>query len=122
MKKFLLLLLVFGVLVSCNSQTNDYVKSVEVADFKEFIKSLGVQLIDVRTPEEFKQGAIKDAVLMNFFADNFKENVAKLNKDKPVYLYCKSGRRSKKASEIFVALGFKEIYDLKGGYNAWKTK
>lgn len=117
--------LIAGVLctfITCNSQTNESVQKLDVIEFKKQITGKKVQLIDVRTPEEFKEGAIKNAVSINFFDDSFTQSILKFDKEKPVYLYCRSGNRSGKASKIFQKLGFKKIYDLKGGYKSWKKK
>lgn len=79
-------------------------------------------LLDVRTPEEVAQGQIAGATNINFYDDNFEEQITGLDKNKPVFVYCKSGGRSGKASALFQKLGFKEIYDLKGGYTAWASE
>ena len=76
--------------------------------------------LDVRTPEEFKEGHIPGAVLINFFDENFKEQVEDLDKDKPVYIYCRSGNRSQKAGKILTEMGFKEVYDIEKGYQGWE--
>ena len=119
MKKIITLFSVLSVFFSCSSQENKAVKKLEVSEFKEHLKNQEVQLIDVRTSEEYKQGAISNAKLINFFAGDFKEKILELDKEQPVYLYCRSGNRSGKASKILADLGFKEIYDLKGGYKVW---
>jgi len=113
--------MILSSLFSCNSQQNNNIERLEVTSFKEYIENKEVQLIDVRTPEEYEQGAIKNAKLINFFGENFKSEVSKLNKKKPVYLYCKGGGRSKKASKVLADLGFTKVYDLKGGYMAWES-
>ena len=56
---------------------------------------------------------------INFKSKDFLSQISKLDKSKPVLLYCSAGGRSAKASIIFDSLGFKEIYDLKGGYLSW---
>ncbi|TXB62910.1 rhodanese-like domain-containing protein [Phaeodactylibacter luteus] len=79
-----------------------------------------VQLLDVRTPEEYGAGHIEGATLINFFdADFVERTAAAFDKEKPLMLYCRSGNRSAKATAKLKAAGFKEIIDLKGGYNAW---
>lgn len=122
MKKILSILLVVATLMSCSSQEKETVQKLNVAAFKAQIEKSDLQLIDVRTPEEYEKGHIEAAKLIDFFASDFKEQVAKLDKDKSVYLYCKSGGRSGKASKILANLGFKNIYDLKGGYTAWEAE
>lgn len=77
------------------------------------------QLLDVRTPGEFSQGHLKDAVLLDFYRKDFREEILKLDKNKPVFVYCAVGGRSHAAAETMRGLGFKQVFDLQGGYQAW---
>lgn len=79
-----------------------------------------LNLIDVRTPEEFAEGNIPGAENINFFDEDFESQVKHLDKDEPVYIYCRSGVRSAKAAAQLQELGFKEIYDIEGGYMNWE--
>ncbi len=87
--------------------------------FKIAIADKNSQLIDVRTSAEYKSGKIKTAKLINVMASGFQDKLNSLNKEKPVYFYCRSGARSVSAAKKAVKLGFTEVYDLKGGYNTW---
>ncbi len=78
-----------------------------------------IQLIDVRTPQEYNGGTIGNAVNMNLYDPNFKETIAGLDPNRPVFVFCARGARSATAAKVFKELGFKEIYDLQGGYGAW---
>jgi len=78
--------------------------------------------LDVRTPEEFIENFIYKSQNICVTQDDFKEKVKRLDKNKPVYLYCKSGMRSDKAAKILKEMGFKEIYTMKGGIDLWKKK
>jgi rhodanese-related sulfurtransferase len=90
--------------------------------FKEIIGLGKVQLVDVRTPEEFLTGHIDKAKNINFNDPNFKQTIASsLNKNKPVAIYCRSGRRSASALIILKEMGFKDIYDLEGGFLNWQA-
>lgn len=80
------------------------------------------QLVDVRTVEEFNEGHLKKAQNICVTDEDFEANIMKLDKDKPVYLYCRSGMRSAKAAKIMKDLGFKEIYDMEGGYLNWENQ
>ncbi|MBU2997152.1 rhodanese-like domain-containing protein [Cellulophaga baltica] len=79
-----------------------------------------VTLLDVRTPEEFEEGHLPNALNINLFDENFVAQVnSRVSKDKKVFVYCKSGRRSAKASKKIDSLGF-SVVDLLGGYLAFK--
>lgn len=122
MKKILVLLFVITAFVACTSETKKTVSKVNVSQFSEGLSQPDVQLIDVRTPEEYAEGHIENSTLIDFNSDDFKEQIKDLDPDKPVYLYCRSGNRSGKASKIMKELGFKEIVDLDGGYSAWSEE
>ncbi len=77
-------------------------------------------LVDVRTPEEYAEGHINGALNINWNDPAFMDEMAKLDKNKPVFVYCKSGNRSGQAAEALKGMGFKEIYDLQGGITGWK--
>lgn len=97
------------------------VKQLDPQNFEKKIKeSKEPILIDVRTPGEFAQGHLANAVLIDIRSDDFKSRVGKLDKSKPVFVYCKAGSRSSSAVDIMKDLGFKEIYDLNGGIAAWQ--
>lgn len=107
---------IFGV----RSQPNNAIKVLEPQTFKDSISNKKVQLIDVRTSEEYKSGHIKNAANIDFYSGKFTTEFNKLDKEKPLYIYCRSGSRSKQTSNKLSAMGFKEIYDLKGGILNYK--
>ncbi len=109
-------------LLGCKSESKAMVQIVSVAEFKEGLSNNEVQLIDVRTPKEYNDGHIENARLIDFLSEDFKIKIQELDKEKPIYLYCRSGGRSGKASIVMEELGFKEIVDLKGGYLAWSKQ
>ncbi|GAB6977260.1 rhodanese-like domain-containing protein [Prevotella falsenii] len=107
--------------VACNSP-KAAIGNVDVSQFEKIIQKGNVQIVDVRTEKEYKEGYIKDAqnidVLQESFAATAKQ---KLDRSKPVAVYCRSGRRSAQACEILKASGFK-TYNLLGGILEWKSK
>lgn len=78
-------------------------------------------LIDVRTPEEFAQGTLADAINMNFLGDNYWDTFDALDKDRPTFVFCRSGRRSVRTSMFMKNGGFKEVYNMDGGLNTLTT-
>ena len=109
------------VLVSCKDFSElDGGRVISPQEVKEAVYGNSPQqLVDVRTAEEFREGHLKNAVNICVTEDDFEEKLAGLNKDEPVYLYCRSGKRSATAAKIMKELGFKEIYDMEGGYLNW---
>ena len=95
-------------------------KKLVTTDFRTNIENKSVQLIDVRTPQEFKEGHIKNAGNINFYDSDFLTQMNKLDKNEPLYIYCRSGGRSGKAALQLKEQGFTEVYDLQGGIIDWK--
>lgn len=109
-----------STLFGTKNETSDKSAILDVNSYKEAITGKKVQLVDVRTAKEFKGGHIKNALNIDFFnSSGFNRSFEKMDKEKPVYLYCRSGARSQKAAKKLVAMGFSQIYDLKGGYSRW---
>lgn len=108
--------------ISCKGQEeNNDVTKLSIDEAKTFLaENPEAVILDVRTPEEFKEGHIQGAVLINFFDQDFKEQVAALDKEKSVYIYCRSGNRSEKAGRILSQLGFTEIFDIEDGFVGWE--
>lgn len=111
--------LFFSALFSCQQKAGDF-KSVPVDEFATLIADPEVQRLDVRTVAEYSEGHIPGSININVLGDDF-EKVADdvLQKDKPVALYCRSGKRSKQAATILSKKGYKVI-DLDKGFNAWQ--
>jgi rhodanese-related sulfurtransferase len=120
LKHGLLPLIVLMTVISLFAQAQS-VKKLDPQNFEKKLKeSKEAILIDVRTPGEYAQGHLANATLIDINSDDFKSRVAKLNKSKPVFVYCKAGSRSGSAVDIMEDMGFKEIYDLSGGITAWQ--
>ena len=81
-----------------------------------------IVILDVRTPEEFAERHIKNAVNLNYYSDTFREDLNKLDKDKTYIIHCRSGGRSGRNSEMMKELGFKEAYNMNGGIVEWEEK
>ncbi|NND62962.1 MAG: rhodanese-like domain-containing protein [Flavobacteriaceae bacterium] len=112
----------FSTIFGSKVQNNDSFEILSPSAFKEAISKSKVQLVDVRTPQEYKGGSIKKAINIDIFQSNsFQEKIQKLDKNQPVYIFCRSGSRSKRAAGLMLKLGFTKIFDLQGGYMAWQT-
>jgi thioredoxin 1 len=114
---------VFGfiiVLITACAQGNSQLQILNAADFEKKLTMFpDKQVIDVRTQGEYNNGHLTGAVLIDYYKDDFKTRLSRLDKNKPVFVYCAAGSRSSSASDLLADLGFKQIYDLKGGMNAW---
>jgi rhodanese-related sulfurtransferase len=119
-KLFIPLFCICLLFSSCLGQTSKAIKNSSVTIFEENLKSSeNPQLLDVRTPQEFSSGHIKKATNINWNGSDFEVLTAKLDKTKPVFVYCKAGGRSTKASEKLAEMGFTTIYNLEGGVTKW---
>lgn len=108
---------------SSNAQTNSGTANVSAEEFKALIdKNDSVQILDVRTADEWQTGIIPNALKNDWFGANFVEGLKTLDKEAPVLVYCAAGGRSSKAMQKLSALGFKKVYNLSGGMGAWKSK
>ena len=125
MKKIILICLIgLGTTIaSCqntNSKSGKVTLTIAPDDFdKKLATSPDAQLIDVRTPAEYNGGHLKNATNININDDSFDEKIAKLDKSKPVLVYCMSGGRSSRAAEKLHTTGFNEVYNLDGGILKW---
>ena len=115
MKKVLILFFVF---ISC--QNDEKFDLLDYKEFKKQVENTNVQLFDVRTPDEYIMGHIEGAINVDFKNDEvFDSFFNDLNKSDTIYLYCRSGNRSKKSADKLISLGFQKIYDLEGGFIEW---
>ena len=112
------------ILVSISCQSSDAQNAVVDLEPKEFAKKLSEKkertLIDVRADWEYEEGHLVNAVNVNWDGDNFESETSKLDKSKPVFLYCYAGGRSSEAANYLRKAGFKEIYNLDGGIEKWQ--
>ena len=120
MKKIIPLLLGLLGLTANASAQSDSIKTVDAAQFAEFINSDSVLLVDVRTAEEYAAGHIANAKNIDVLKFDFKDQVEVLPKDKEIAVYCRSGKRSLMAANTLAKMGYKVI-NLRGGWMEWET-
>ncbi|WP_299532732.1 rhodanese-like domain-containing protein [Ulvibacterium sp.] len=110
-----------NILFGVPKKHKDKIEILDARAYAQAISDTKVQLVDVRSPVEYQNGHIKNAVNIDFFDSvNFERSFGMMDKGNPVYLYCRSGSRSRQASHKLARMGFVKIYDLKGGYMRWK--
>jgi len=101
--------------------TSGNIKTVNASEFKKIIADPKVQLVDVRTIDEYASGTIGQAIQIDITSPYFIKNARKkLDKSRPVAVFCRSGVRSMRAAQMMGKEGFPVIYNLKGGILAWK--
>lgn len=122
MKQLILLFLAFSLTCCQQQQKQGVYTSITIDAFKEIYDTKSnIQVLDVRTPEEWEKGFIKGAIFDNFYDEKFAEKSAKtLDKKQPVYVYCRSGGRSVKASKTLLEKGFQNVINVEGGYLSWE--
>lgn len=106
--------------MSCKGQETEHFKILDSAQYEQIILQDEVTIIDVRTPAEYRSGHLKNAQNINIQSSDFKAKMEYFDKEKPIYIYCRSGARSANAGKILEEMGFTEIYDLKGGILSWE--
>lgn len=123
-----ILMLFFSGAISCQEKAKEHgadevIQVIDKAMIKSEVLGKKLQLVDVRTPEEYEAGHIGNAVNYNIIdSQTFLEQIEGLKKDEPVYLYCKMGGRSNRAAALLKEKGFTKIYDYSGGYNDWVSE
>jgi len=97
---------------------------VTAVELEAILKSdKAVQLVDLRTPGEIRQtGKIEGALEVNYTSPDFQTQIGKLDKSKPVVVYCASGGRSPRAAAQMLKTGFQKVYDYAGGMNDWSKQ
>jgi rhodanese-related sulfurtransferase len=112
------LIFILTILFSCNL-SDKIINEITTADFKSLNSVEDIQLIDVRTIEEYSSGYIGGALNIDFYKSSFIDSINVLDKSKTTVIYCKSGNRSSKSALMMKSLGFKNVYNLKEGMNGW---
>lgn len=124
MRILFVVMICVSMLVSC-TQKEGVLKSLPATTFVDTLKVRNdIQIVDVRTADEYSRGQFPKAINIDFNANDFKEQINKLDKKIPVFVYCLSGERSKKAAEVFHQEGFEYVVGMEGGLlalNANKT-
>lgn len=122
---FALFFLIFSMLgfQSCKTQNtteNSEKLELNATEFNQKISQKPGLILDVRTPEEYAQGHLNQSQLIDYKSDDFSQKVKELPKNKPIYVYCRSGRRSHEAAKILRDLGYHPVFELEGGIISWE--
>lgn len=117
-----ILLISLFIVWACQSQPLNH-QLLDAKTFFELLqKNSDAIILDVRTPEEFQQGHLPNAMNINYYDVNFQSKISEMDKQKPVFVYCLSGGRSRSAAQQLQKEGFQKVFDLNGGIIAWKKQ
>jgi phage shock protein E len=106
--------------VCVQAQDNQAGKTISQKKFERLSKKKNTVVLDVRTTDEYKAGHIPNTTQIDVLKkEEFKAQIAGLDKNKTYLLYCRSGKRSKDAMNIMKEMGFTKLYDLDGGFSHW---
>lgn len=125
MKNLLVLLITTSlfVLASCSNSNNAAQTLLRPSEFSSKLENTeGAILVDVRTPGEYEGGHIANSSNIDWNGSDFENAISKVDKNKPVFVYCLSGGRSGSAASFMRKNGFKEVYELDGGMLAWRNQ
>jgi thioredoxin len=125
MKQILIAFFFLAAITSCesnNAQTSNTTSLISPKEFQELLESQqNIQLIDVRTKEEFAEGHLSNAINIDYNGSDFATKIQLLDKQKTTLVYCLSGGRSNGAMKWMAEHGFQKVVNLKGGTLAWKA-
>ena len=108
------------LLLGCSSNSQSFI-NLNPIEFQKAIEKEGGIILDVRTPQEVSSGAIENASTIDFYDQDFERKISKIQKDKTVFVYCKSGGRSSQAANLLVKSGQAKVVNLNGGIMAWQA-
>lgn len=109
-------------LFSCQGQNSGKIEKLDAKAFQEKINNnADIQLLDVRTPEEYSEQHIGNATNIDWNGTDFEQKTAVFDKKKPIYVYCLSGGRSNKAAHKLAEMGYQKVYELDGGIMKWNA-
>lgn len=98
----------------------DFPVNIKPEEARYFIEAKKPVVIDIRTAEEHAAGYIDPThMVLDYYAPDFKDRLAKLDRDAKYLIYCRSGRRTGAALLTMKDLGFTDMHDIEGGITAW---
>jgi len=112
---------VLSLIIACTlpAMAEDKVKHVDAEAAATLIQAGGITILDVRTPEEFREGHLQDANNADILSKDFATQLGVWEKSKPILVHCQAGGRSTRSLAMLEKQGFTTVYHLDGGLNAW---
>lgn len=105
--------------VSGVSDSGSEYKTISKEQFSKVIQEEEVLIVDLRTAQEFNNGAIPKAINIDLFSSTFSSEIDGLPKEKKILIYCQSGNRSGKAMNLMKSMNFEQVYELQNGFRQW---
>lgn len=123
MVKKILYLIIVTTIAGCAPQSPT-LRSIDLNEAQAMIQkhSPDLVILDVRTPKEFADGHLTSAIHINFYAGDFQDKLLKYDPGKTYLVYCQHGARGKKTLKLMKKLGFKNVYNLSGGFSKWNDQ
>lgn len=121
MKKLFLFVALSSILYSCKDATAKEIEVITAAEMQTHMKYNNLQVVDLQPEEDYKKSHLLNAKNIIYNKD-FRNQLEKLDKKKPVAIYCTSGKVSPEAAKILKEAGFEHIYVLDGGISKWKEE
>ena len=119
-RTFIYCLSLFAITFCCKDTTRNEVIVISAEEMQTLLELEDIQFVDLRTPSEYKNGHIEHSQNIDYTSPTFEDDISKLDKSKPVIVYCKTGGRSSRCSKKLMEAGFEKVYDLDGGIAKWK--
>ena len=107
--------------ISCNNKNTLVFEKIDILSLDKILNDTDIIILDVRTSEEINAGYIPNSTFINYYDKNFENKINLIDRSKKIYTLCKSGGRSVKAAEILSKNGFRNVYNLEGGFMRWKA-
>ena len=116
-------LLIFTLIfsISCSNKNTLVFEKIDILSLDKILNDTDIIILDVRTSEEINAGYIPNSTFIDYYDKNFENKINLIDTSKKIYTLCKSGGRSIKASEILSKNGFRNVYNLEGGFMRWKA-
>ncbi len=120
MQRFIQIFGIITITITSCAQKNSEAIQLNSKEFEKLVQSRPGVLLDVRTQREFRNGHLKDAGQLNYYALDFRDRLLLLPKDRPIYLYCNTGYRSNQAASFLLRNGYTKIFNLQYGIMEWE--
>ena len=116
-------LLIFTLIfsISCSNKNTLVFEKIDILSLDKILNDTDIIILDVRTSEEINAGYIPNSTFIDYYDKNFENKINLIDTSKKIYILCKSGGRSVKAAEILSKNGFRNVYNLEGGFMRWKA-